>query len=106
MIFEYDILRKKSLKGVVMNNIFSQYSSIIFIVIWAAVFYFLLILPNKRRQKKHKEMVESLKDGVEVLTTGGIKGTVTGINSDFITLRVDKGVHIQVVKGAISRVLK
>ena len=89
-----------------MNNILSQYGNIIIIVVWVVFFYFLLILPNKKRQKKHKEMVESLKEGVEILTTGGIKGTITSVNGDFITLRVDKGVHIQVVKGAISRVLK
>lgn len=89
-----------------MNNILSQYSNIIIIVVWVVFFYFLLILPNKKRQKKHKEMVESLKDGVEVLTTCGIRGTVTNINADFITLRVDKGVHIQVIKSSISRILK
>ena len=88
-----------------MSNLFSQYSGIFLIVVWVAIFYFLLILPNKRRQKKHQEMISALNDGTEVITAAGIKGTVTNITSDLITLRVDKGVHIQVTKNSISRIL-
>ncbi|MEG0068663.1 preprotein translocase subunit YajC [Cetobacterium sp.] len=90
-----------------MNELFAKYGGMVLtFAIWAAVFYFLLILPNKKKQKKHQEMLDSLKDGVEVITAGGIKGTITGIGPEFLTVRIDKGVNIQVLKNSISRVLK
>ncbi len=73
--------------------------------VWIAVFYFLLILPNKKKQKKQKEMLESLKEGAEVVTVGGIKGTIVSVTEDYVEVRVDKGVKITLTKGAISRVL-
>lgn len=75
-------------------------------VIWIAVFYFLLILPNKKKQKKQKEMLDSIKDGIEVITVGGIKGTVVSVSDDYVELRVDKGVKITFRKSAISSVIE
>lgn len=75
-------------------------------VIWIAVFYFLLILPNKKKQKKQKEMLDSIKDGTEVITVGGIKGTVVSVSDDYVELRVDKGVKITFRKSAISSVIE
>jgi len=90
-----------------MNELFAKYGGMILtFAIWAAVFYFLLILPNKKKQKKHQEMLDSLKEGVDVIASGGIKGTITNIGLEFLTIRVDKGVNIQVLKNSISRVLK
>ncbi|MDX8336460.1 MULTISPECIES: preprotein translocase subunit YajC [Cetobacterium] len=90
-----------------MNELFAKYGGMILtFAIWAAVFYFLLILPNKKKQKKHQEMLDSLKEGAEVVTTGGIKGTISSIGPEFLTIRIDKGVNIQVLKNSISRVLK
>lgn len=74
-------------------------------VIWIAVFYFLLILPNKKKQKKQKEMLDSIKEGTEVITVGGIRGTVVSVSEDYIELRVDKGVKITFRKSAISSVI-
>lgn len=79
---------------------------VIMFVVWVAIFYFMLILPNKKRQKKQQEMLNSLKEGVEVITAGGIKGTIVNITPDFISIRIDKGVHMQVLKSSISRVVK
>lgn len=74
-------------------------------VIWIAVFYFLLILPNKKKQKKQKEMLDSIKEGTEVITVGGIRGTVVSVSEDYVELRVDKGVKITFRKSAISSVI-
>lgn len=83
-----------------------KYSGMILtFVVWIAVFYFLLILPNKKKQKKQKEMMDSLKEGSEVVTVGGIKGTIVSVSEDCVEVRVDKGVKITFTKGAISRVL-
>ncbi|MGL5053385.1 MAG: preprotein translocase subunit YajC [Cetobacterium sp.] len=90
-----------------MNELFSKYGGMaITFAIWAAVFYFLLILPNKKKQKKHQEMLNSLKEGAEVITSGGIKGTVSNMGSEFLTIRIDKGVNVQVLRSSVTRVLK
>ncbi|WP_297405144.1 preprotein translocase subunit YajC [uncultured Cetobacterium sp.] len=90
-----------------MNELFAKYGGMVLtFAIWAAVFYFLLILPNKKKQKKHQEMLTSLKEGAEIITTSGIKGTITSIGSEFLSVRIDKGVHISILKNSISRVLK
>ena len=74
--------------------------------IWAAVIYFLLMLSNQKKQKKHQEMLDSLKEGAGIITTGGIKGTISSIGPEFLTVRIDKGVNIQMLKSSISKVLK
>lgn len=90
-----------------MDKFFAQYgSAILLFVMWIAILYFMLILPNKKKQKKHQEMLDSLKEGSEVITAGGIKGTIVGFAPDFLTLRVDKGVNIHILKSSISRVIK
>src|SRR3981081_2035963 len=53
-----------------------------------AIFYFLLIMPQQRRQKKWQKMLEELKTGDKVVTSGGIRGTVVAIKDDYLHLRV------------------
>lgn len=90
-----------------MEQLFGKYSGmIITFVIWIAVFYFLLIRPNKKKQKKQQEMLDSIKEGTEVLTIGGIKGTVVSVLGDYVEIRVDKGVKLTFRKSAISTVLQ
>jgi preprotein translocase subunit YajC len=60
------------------------------------VFYFLLILPQQRKQKKHKGMLEALKKGDRVLTTGGLLGTVAALNKDVVTIQVADNVRVKV----------
>ena len=57
-------------------------------VIMVAVFYFLLILPNQRRQKKWQAVLGQLKTGDKVTTSGGLRGTIVGLKDDAVTLRV------------------
>ena len=59
-----------------MNEIMAKYGTFIMIAVWIAIIYFFMILPNKKKQKKQKEMMDSLKEGNEIVTIGGIKGTV------------------------------
>ena len=75
-------------------------------VLWIGIFYFLLILPNKKKQKKHKEMLSNLKEGAEVLTSSGIKGTVISSYNEYVDIRIDKGVKLTVVKSAVASILK
>jgi len=53
-----------------------------------AIFYFLLIMPQQRRQKKWQKMLEELKTGDKVVTSGGIRGTIMAIKDDYLHLRV------------------
>ncbi|TDT70506.1 protein translocase subunit yajC [Hypnocyclicus thermotrophus] len=79
---------------------------VIILVVWGGIFYFLLIRPNKKREKQHREMLSSLKTGDVVITTGGIKGEIVAITDEFIELRVDKGVKISFKKSVIANVYK
>ncbi len=57
-------------------------------VLIAIVFYFLLFMPMQKQKKRQQEMLENLKSGDAVVTTGGIVGTITSVDSETITLRV------------------
>lgn len=90
-----------------MNELIAKYGGVAMtFVIWAAIFYFLLILPNKKKQKKQQEMLESLKEGTEIMTIGGIKGTIVTVGPEFVDIRVDKGVKLTIRKSAIASIVK
>jgi preprotein translocase subunit YajC len=69
------------------------------------VFYFLLILPQQRRQKKWQQMLADLKTGDKVVTSGGLRGTIFSMKEDAITLRVPPdNLKLEVSKGSIVSV--
>lgn len=70
-----------------------------------AVMYFLMIRPQMKRQKEHKAMLDKLAKGDEVITNGGIAGSVVAIGEVFITIEVANGVELRVQRGAIASVL-
>jgi preprotein translocase subunit YajC len=67
-----------------------------------AIFYFLLILPAQKRQKKMNALLAALKAGDKVITSGGIYGTVAGIEEGTVILRIADQVKIKVARSAIS----
>jgi preprotein translocase subunit YajC len=70
-----------------------------------AIFYFLLILPQQRRQKKWQQMLGELKTGDKVVTTGGLRGVIVSIKDDSLTLRVPPdNLRLEVSRGAIASV--
>ncbi len=77
---------------------------IVTVAVWAAVFYFLLIRPNKKKQKKHQEMMEALHAGTQVITAGGIKGEVVSLTDEFVIIKVDNGVKLTIKKSSIATV--
>ena len=83
----------------------SMMSTLLFPVILIAIMYFLMIRPQMKRQKEHKSMLDKLAKGDEVITSGGIAGTVVGLGDSFITVEVASGVQLRVQKGAIASVL-
>jgi preprotein translocase subunit YajC len=67
-----------------------------------AIFYFLLIMPQQRRQKKWQAMLETIKSGDRVTTSGGLKGTVLSIKDDVVLLRIPPdNIKMEVVKSSI-----
>ena len=68
------------------------------------VFYFLVFKPQKDEQKKRKEMMTNLKKNDEVITSGGIHGTVLNIKDTTLVVRIDDNVKIEVDKDAITNV--
>ncbi|MFO7976941.1 MAG: preprotein translocase subunit YajC [Candidatus Hydrogenedentota bacterium] len=71
-----------------------------------AIFYFLLIRPNTKREKQRREMLSSLSKGDSVVTAGGIHGTIVGIDEKSVVLRVsdDPLVKMEFQRSSISRV--
>lgn len=74
---------------------------IIFIFI---IFYFLLIRPQKKAQDDHKKMIAALKKNDEIVTSGGIHGTIVNVKEAVVTLKVDDNVKVDVEKSCIARV--
>jgi len=69
------------------------------------IFYLLIILPQRKKQKKHQDMVNALKPGDRIITTGGIFGTVMGVQPDRIELKVAANVKIDITKSAVGAIL-
>jgi len=69
------------------------------------IFYVLIIMPQRKRQKKHMTMVEQLKPGDRIITSGGIYGTVMGVQPDRIELKVSANVKIDITKSAVAVIL-
>ncbi len=68
------------------------------------VFYFLLIRPQQRKVKAHRELIEGLRKGDEVITSGGFIGKITRVGDAEATLELAQGVRVKVVKHMISEV--
>lgn len=77
--------------------------SLVFLGFLIAIFYFMLIRPQKRRVQQHKQLVEATQVGDEVVTIGGVHGTVTAIADDTIDLEVAPGTTVRFVRSAVAR---
>jgi preprotein translocase subunit YajC len=74
------------------------------LIVIMVIFYVMLILPAQRRQKKTNEMLAALKSGDKVLTSGGIYGTIVGLEGESIQLRIAEQVKVKVARSAITAV--
>lgn len=71
-----------------------------------AIFYFLIIRPQNKKQKEAKKMLEALKKGDRVATIGGIRGTVHSVKEDSVVLKVDDNTKMEFSKAAVASVLE
>jgi preprotein translocase subunit YajC len=76
---------------------------LIFLALLIGIFYFMLIRPQKKRVEQHRQLVESVGVGDEVVTIGGIYATVVALGDDEIELEVSPGTRVRFVKSAIAR---
>jgi len=81
-------------------------SMLFMFVIFGGIMYFLMIRPQQRREKERRQMLAALAKGDRVVTTGGMCGTIVGLNEKSVVLRVDddSNVKIEFVRSAISHV--
>jgi preprotein translocase subunit YajC len=80
----------------------SGFTMLLPLILIMVIFYFLMILPAQRRQKKTNQMLRSLKTGDKVITSGGIYGTIVGLEDDAVQLRIAEQVKIKVSRSAVA----
>ena len=83
----------------------SVLASLLPLIILFVIFYLLVILPQQRQAKKHKQMVESLKKGDKIVTTGGIIAEVVRNEPDYLIVRISKDTEVRIDKSAVARKL-
>jgi preprotein translocase subunit YajC len=72
------------------------------LILIMVIFYFLMILPAQKRQKKITDLLKDLKNGDKVITNGGIYGTIVGLEDDAVQLRIADNVKMKVARNAIA----
>jgi preprotein translocase subunit YajC len=80
-------------------------SGLIMMVVIFVIFYFILIRPQQKKMKEHKKMVEELKKGDEIITSGGIYGTVEGVTPDTLTIKIAEGTKVKVTRSSVAAVV-
>lgn len=76
------------------------------IIFMLVIFYFLMIRPQQKRMKEHKEMVGALKKGDEVVTNGGLGGTLTKADDDaYLSMTISEGVDVKIQRQAVAALL-
>ena len=80
-------------------------ANIIMLFVFIAIFYFLLIRPQMKRQKEHKSLIEALSKGDEIVTSGGVLGKVINVGDAFATVEITNNVQIKVQKHAVAAVM-
>ena len=69
------------------------------------IFYFLIIRPQKKREKETKNMLSTMKKGDKIVTIGGIRGTIVSVKDATVVVKVDDNTRIEFTKGAIAQIL-
>jgi len=82
------------------------FSAFIPLILMFAIFYFLLIRPQQKKAKLHRELISSLKKGDKVVSSGGLHGVVTGLSDDMVTMEIAPKVRVKVSRGSISGLAK
>lgn len=76
------------------------------LLLMLGAFYFLLIAPQRKKQKEHEKMLKALQSGDEVVTTGGMYGTITNVKDDRFVVRIAENTKVEIGKGFVQTVVK
>jgi len=80
----------------------SPYASLILMGLIFGIFYFVLILPMRNKQKKLEDLIKTLKSGDKVIVNPGIFGTIVGVEDDAFLVRIDEKTRIKVLRSAVA----
>jgi preprotein translocase subunit YajC len=83
----------------------SSMQGLLMLVVLMVVMYFMLIRPQAKRAKAHKEMVSGVQKGDEIVTNGGVLGRITDVGEAFVTVEIADGVQVKVQRQMIAQVL-
>ena len=72
------------------------------LILMFVIFYFLLIRPQQKRSKEHRQMIANLKKGDRIITSGGIHGRITGMDETTLTVEIADKVRVKVARGNVS----
>lgn len=79
---------------------------ILFLVFMFAAMYFLMIAPQRKKQKEHEKMLKALESGDEIVTNGGIYGVITNVKEDRFVVRIADNTKIELGKGFVQAVVR
>ena len=74
------------------------------LILMFVIFYFLLIRPQQKKTKQHRELLATLKKGDRVVSSGGLHGVITGITDDIVTMEIAPKVRVKVSRASVSGV--
>ncbi len=78
------------------------FASLVPLILIMVIFYFLLIRPQQKRMKQHRAMVESLKKGDKIVTSGGIFGQIVDVKEDVLKVEIADGVRIRIKRDSVA----
>ena len=80
----------------------SPYQPLILMGVMFAIFYFLLIRPQQKKSKEHRQMLGNLRKGDRIVTSGGIHGRITGMDDSTLTVEIAEKVRVKVARGNVA----
>ena len=78
------------------------FSAFVPLILMFVIFYFLLIRPQQKKTKEHRQMVSNLKKGDRIITSGGLHGRITGLSDTTLTVEIADKVRVKVARGNVS----
>jgi len=76
------------------------------LILMFAIFYFLLIRPQQKKTKQHKEMLGAIRKGDRIVSAGGLHGVITGIAEDVVTMEIAPKIRVKISRGSIAGILR
>ena len=76
------------------------------LIIIFAIFYFLLIRPQQKKSKQHKQLLADLKKGDKIVSSGGLHGSITGLADDVVTVEISPKVRVKITRSSIAGVIR